>query len=160
MENLSLGLFITITLTTLGVYSALIGLLIRALTRASAASTTEKLSSFKENVGTKLDIIQKEQSGCEKRCGIKLQDVSKDNKEMRDRWEHFVEKHTITNATRERQNDALFRIVDDMKKTMTDIKPALSRKMEDSARDTKDHLKMYFKDFIRDLVEKEIAKNI
>lgn len=70
---------------------------------------------------------------------------------LRDRWNEFLREYLKVDGIRNQKVDALFRIVDQMQKTVEAIPPNMNRKIEEAFTHTLSELKLY----VREIAAKE-----
>jgi hypothetical protein len=94
-------------------------------------------------------------SALEKRLG----DYFKAHERLRDKWDDFLREYLKIDSTRGQKVDALFRVVDQMQKSVEHIPRNMNEKIEEAFTHSLSELKLYARDQIQAIIRDLEGKN-
>lgn len=114
------------------------------------------LSSYKKGHEARFATLERDLAAlastrreCEARERTAVEGLVAGLEKHRDRWDQFLKEYHVLDSTRGQKVDALFRIVDQMRETMKDIRPMLNAKVDDTYLRLLNELKLYARDLVR-----------
>ena len=124
----------------------------------NTSNFSSRVTNCQDKMHAVVDNLKESRDECEHRCTRSVTELDAKHEGLRDRWETFLEKYTVLDATRGNKVDALFRTVDEMRGILKDLRPAVADKIDSLFKGAKDELRMYIREEVRNVVREETRR--
>lgn len=154
--QISLGQLIGIMGGSFALSTAVIGFLVRALLKSYQERSKLDMEAFRLSVRQDLETFRASLNGsesarkeCEGRHAKSAEKLEAKVDGLQEKWVQFVKEDSAMEATRGRKVEALFGVVDSMKETVREIRPAVFRKVEEMHSQAKVELRNELRSYVR-----------